>query len=97
LLDDTGHDTMRVMKEVTAAELRQSMGKVAKRLARTGEPVLLTLGNEPVGVIVSVKDFQERFALLDAAERRRDLMQEILGDRIDGADVDDALAALRSS
>jgi len=88
---------MRVMKEVTAAELRQSMGKVAKRLARTGEPVLLTLGNEPVGVIVSVKDFQERFALLDAAERRRDLMQEILGDRIDGADVDDALAALRSS
>jgi len=84
------------MKEVTAAQLRQAMGKVAKGLARTGEPVLLTLDNEPVGVIVSVKDFRERFTLLDAAERRRDLMREIVAERIETAEgVDDALGAMR--
>jgi prevent-host-death family protein len=84
------------MKEVTAAELRQAMGKVAKRLARTGEPVLLTLDNAPVGVIVSVKDFEERFVLHDAAQRRQSLMEEILGDRIDPTkSADDVLGDLR--
>jgi prevent-host-death family protein len=85
------------MKEVTAVELRQSLGKVARRLARTGEPLLLTLDNEPVGVIVSVKDFQERFALHDAAERRRALMEEIRADRITPSKtVDEVLGELRA-
>ena len=84
------------MKEVTAVELRQAMGKVARRLARTGEPLLLTLDNKPVGVIVSVKDFQERFASLDAAERRRALMEEIRADRITAPNsVDGVLRDLR--
>lgn len=72
------------------------MGKVARRLERTGEPVLLKLGNKAVGVIVSVKDFEERFALHDAAARRRALMEEILADRIKtSTDVDDVLEQLR--
>jgi prevent-host-death family protein len=84
------------MKEVTAAELRQAMGKVAKRLARTGEPVLLTLDNQPVGVIVSVKDFEERFVLHDAAARRQRLLAEIVSDRIDAReDLDAVLSNLR--
>jgi PHD/YefM family antitoxin component YafN of YafNO toxin-antitoxin module len=84
------------MKEVNAAELRQAMGKVAKRLARTGEPILLKLGKKAVGVLVSVKDFEERFALHDAAARRRALMEEVLADRIaPTADVDDVLGELR--
>jgi prevent-host-death family protein len=84
------------MKEVTAAELRQAMGKVARRLARTGEPLLLTLDNKPVGVIVSLKDFQERFASLDAAQRRSALMEEIRADRIRATDsVDQVLGDLR--
>lgn len=84
------------MKEVNAAELRQAMGKVARRLERTGEPILLKLGNKAVGVLVSVKDFEERFALHDAAARRRALMEEILADRIaPPADVDEVLGELR--
>ena len=70
------------MKEVTAAELRQAMGTVAKRLERTGEPILLKLCNRPVGVFVSVRDFEERFALHAAASRRRALMDEILSERV---------------
>lgn len=84
------------MKEVSAAELRQAMGKVARRLERTGEPILLKLGNKAVGVLVSVKDFEERFALHDAAARRRTLMEEILADRISSpTGVDRALEELR--
>ena len=72
------------------------MGKVARRLERTGEPVLLKLGNKAVGVLVSVKDFEERFALHDAGARRRALMDEILADRLaPQAGVDEALEALR--
>jgi PHD/YefM family antitoxin component YafN of YafNO toxin-antitoxin module len=72
------------------------MGKVARRLAKTGEPLLLTLDNKPVGVIVSVKDFQERFAVMDAAERRRALMEEIRSDRITASSgVDEVLGELR--
>lgn len=82
LPDDTKYDTLRVMKEVSAAELRQAMGKVAKRLERTGEPILLKLGNKPVGVLVSLRDFEERFTLHAAAARRRALMDEILTDRV---------------
>jgi PHD/YefM family antitoxin component YafN of YafNO toxin-antitoxin module len=84
------------MREVTAAQLRQAMGKVARGLARTGEPVLLKFGTKPVGVIVSLKDFEERFTLNEAAERRRELMREILGDRIKSKKrVDAALGDLR--
>jgi PHD/YefM family antitoxin component YafN of YafNO toxin-antitoxin module len=84
------------MREVSAAELRQAMGKVAKRLERTGEPILLKLGNKPVGVLVSVKDFEERFALHDAAARRQALMEEVLADRITSTTgVDDVLGELR--
>ncbi len=84
------------MKEVSAAELRQAMGKVARGLERTGEPVLLKMGKKAVGVIVSVKDFEERFALHDAAARRRALMEEIVGDRVKAKiSVDDVLQGLR--
>lgn len=94
LRDDTLEDTLSVMKEVTAAELRQAMGKVAKRLERTGEPVLC--GNRPVGVLVSLRDFEERFALHAATERRRALMHEILGDRVKAKQrVDDLIDELR--
>lgn len=87
---------MSVMKEVSAAELRQAMGKVARGLERTGEPVLLKMGKKAVGVIVSVKDFEERFALHDAAARRRALMEEIVGDRVKAKiSVDDVLQGLR--
>jgi len=96
LPDDSSHDKFGVVKEVTAAELRQAMGKVARGLERTGEPVLLELGKKPVGVLVSLKDFEERFALHDAAARRRALVEEILSDvRTASADVDCVIRELR--
>jgi PHD/YefM family antitoxin component YafN of YafNO toxin-antitoxin module len=73
------------MKQITAVELRQSLGRLARQIEEDGEPVLLKLGRRPIGVIVSMKDFRERFALKAAEEERRRVMDEILGDRIEGA------------
>ena len=84
------------MKEIGAAELRQSLGRLAKRLERDGEPVLLKVGSRPVGVIVSVKDFNERFALQKASEERARLIEEITRERKRGAvPVDEVLDELR--
>lgn len=69
------------MREVNVVQLRQSVAKLARQLEEDGEPVLLEVGNTPVGVIVSLRDFRERFALEDAKAARRELVAEIRGDR----------------
>jgi PHD/YefM family antitoxin component YafN of YafNO toxin-antitoxin module len=58
------------MKKVNALELRQSLGKVVAGLDRTGEPILLEKGRKPVAVLISLRDFRERFAEKQAAEER---------------------------
>jgi PHD/YefM family antitoxin component YafN of YafNO toxin-antitoxin module len=94
--DDTRAVTISVMKEIGAAELRQSLGRLARRLERDGEPVLLKLGRRPVGVIVSVQDFSERFSLQKAAAERAALVEQIAGDRLESSvPVDDVLRELR--
>lgn len=77
-------------------ELRGSLKTLAEELERDGQPILLKLGQRPVGVIVSLTDFRERFVLAAAAEERRALLAEILEDRLDRAEpVDDAIRAVR--
>ena len=84
------------MRQVTAAELRQSVGRIARALERTGEPILLKMGQRPVAVLITLKDFKERFALKDAETERKRLVAEILADaRPAGPDVDRALEELR--
>ena len=65
------------MKRVNALELRQSLGKVIAALERTGEPIMLEKGRKPVGVIISLRDFQERFVETAAAEARADVLREM--------------------
>ncbi len=85
------------MKVVTAVQLRQSLTRLAKTLERTGEPILLKVGRTEAGVIISVQDFRERFALRDAEETRRALVDEILSDTRPGAvGVDEALSSVRT-
>lgn len=68
------------MKELGAVQLRQSLSKVFKTLERDGQPIALRLGRKRVGVIISVRDFNERFALKAAEEERQRLVDEILGE-----------------
>jgi len=65
------------MKSVNAVELRQSLGRVCASLQRGGPPVLLAKGRQPVAVLISLRDFHERFAERAAAEARQALLQEI--------------------
>jgi len=83
------------MKEMSAVELRGSLSRVAETV-EAGEPILLRLNRRPVGVIISVRDFEERFALDDASGRRQALVEEILGDvRSCPESVEDVLDAIR--
>lgn len=68
---------LSVMKQVNALQLRQSMGKVVEGILRTGEPVILEKGRKPVAVLISIKDFEERFVEKAAAEARQALLAEI--------------------
>lgn len=84
------------MREVNAVDLRKSVGEVARLLEETGEPILLKVGRKPVGVIVSLRDFNERFALQAAAVERRRLVEEILGSAIDTkVPIEEAIASGR--
>ena len=62
------------MKRVNALELRQSLGKVLAALAEDGEPIMIEKGRRPAAVLISLKDFRERFHEKDAAEERDRIM-----------------------
>ncbi len=65
------------MKRVNALALRQSLGKVVASLPRTGEPILLEKGRKPVAVLISLGDFEERFAEKAVTEARERILEEI--------------------
>jgi PHD/YefM family antitoxin component YafN of YafNO toxin-antitoxin module len=67
-----------VMKKVNALAVRQSLGKVLRDLERTGEPILVEKGRRPAAVLITLRDFQERFIDQTAADERRRVVKEIL-------------------
>lgn len=88
------------MKSVNALELRQSLGKVVASLLRTGEPILLEKGRKPVAVLISLRDFHERFVERDAAEARSALLEEmnrLARPSVDRAPAIDILRNLRGA
>ncbi len=86
------------MHSASALELRQSLGRIIARLRRTRQPVLLTKDRQPVGVLISLEDYQERFAEKDAADRRRQLlakMDALARPGVDDREATELLAELR--
>jgi PHD/YefM family antitoxin component YafN of YafNO toxin-antitoxin module len=65
------------MNKVNALSLRQSLGKVLKQLEKGGAPVFVQRNRETVAVLVSMRDFSERFADKEALAEREKLVQEI--------------------
>lgn len=65
------------MKSVNALELRQSLGRVLAALERGGKPILVQRGRKPAAVLISLRDYQERFADRDADEKRREVVARI--------------------
>lgn len=88
------------MKHISAVQLRQSVGKVVKMLEKNNEPVILDKGNKPVAVLISLKDFHERFVEKAAEEARLELIRKIDAMAMvskDPLSAEDILHELRSS
>ena len=66
------------MTKVNALSLRQSLGKVLRSLSKGGGPIYVEKNNKPVAVLISLTDFQERFADLEALHERERLIDEII-------------------
>ena len=77
MIPDLTPDTFGVMKRINALQLRQSLAKVMATLERNGEPILVERGRKPVGVLISLRDYEERFVEKTAAEARRRLLAEM--------------------
>jgi predicted RNA-binding protein Jag len=71
------------------------MGKVLAALEKNGEPILLEKGRRPVGVIISIRDYQERFAERAAAEARERVLKEIDSLTMTSADSTPVVDVLR--
>jgi prevent-host-death family protein len=69
------------MQTTNALEVRRSLGKVLLRLSRGGEPIIVERNGVPAAVLVSISDFRERFADVEAADERKKLVEEILAMR----------------
>ncbi len=65
------------MNTVNALRLRQSLGKVLKQLEKGSSPIFIERNRQRVAVLVSIKDFSERFADRKAMAERERLVQEI--------------------
>jgi prevent-host-death family protein len=90
-----GHN--RVMKALRAVDLRKSLGRIARSLERTGEPVALTVRGRTVGVLISVRDWNERFTMRAASDERRRIVAEILAERQPSSErIEDVLEELRT-
>lgn len=65
------------MLKTNALKLRQNLGSILKQLQKTGRPILLEKNRKPMGVIISIEDYQKRFADVESDEARRELVQSI--------------------
>lgn len=69
------------MRKTNALQMRRAFGKVLRDLERTGEPVLVEKNREPAAVLITLRDFRERFVDRTAARERERLAEEILAFR----------------
>lgn len=63
------------LAHVTALQIRQSFGKVLKKLQKEGEPILVEKGRQPVAVLISIEAFQEHFIDYRENKKREALLE----------------------
>ena len=69
------------MKEVNALTLRNRLGEILDQLARTGEPVLVSKGRKTRAVMITPEQFEQRFLVYQAEEKKRELLEKIRSSR----------------
>ena len=83
------------METVNALELRQSLGKLLDQLERGGEPILVCRRRTPAAVLVSLKDYRERFVDRDADDQRRRVVARLRQLQFESPAAGTALDVLR--
>jgi PHD/YefM family antitoxin component YafN of YafNO toxin-antitoxin module len=69
------------VKEVNALTLRNKLGAILDQLTRTGEPVLVSKGRKTRAVMITPEQFEQRFLVYQAEEKRRELLARITASR----------------
>ncbi len=70
------------MKIVNALKLRQQLGSVLRSLQENGRPILIERHSKPAAVLISLEDYQKRFADREADEKRKQMVEMILRTRL---------------
>lgn len=61
--------------KVNALQIRQSFGKILKRLQQSDEPIIVEKGRVPVAVLISLKTFRERFIDFREQQKRDEILK----------------------
>ena len=69
------------MKEVTALALRNRLGEILDQLKKTGEPVLVSKGRKARAVMITPEQFEQRFLVYQAEEKKRELLAKVKASR----------------
>ena len=62
--------------KVNALQIRQSFGKILKKLLSGEEPIVIEKAKEPVAVLISLKTFQQRFIDHQTIQQREILLKK---------------------
>ncbi len=79
--------------KVNALQVRQSFGKILKKLLASDEPIIIEKGRAPVAVLISLKTFHERF--IDLREQKKKEAVLAAFDSAASTSTTDSLKALR--
>ena len=69
------------MKEVTVLTLRKRLGEILEQLEKTGEPVLVSKGRKARAVMITPEQFEQRFLVYQAEEKKRELLAKVRASR----------------
>jgi len=69
------------VKEVNALTLRNRLGEILDRLKETGEPVVVSKGRKARAVMITPEQFEQRFLVYQAEEKKRELLAKIKASR----------------
>ena len=61
--------------------LRNRLGEILDQLAKTGEPVLVNKGRKAMAVMITPVQFEQRFLIYQAEEKKRELLAKVKASR----------------
>jgi PHD/YefM family antitoxin component YafN of YafNO toxin-antitoxin module len=64
--------------KVTALQIRNSLGKILKKLENSDEPIIVEKDRKPVAVLISLKTFKDRFIDYREQKKREEMLNRFI-------------------